>query len=204
MDPQLTSTLQGLGDPNCSVDAQPGHIRYGVLRQGGVYQINLILRNLDVEPTRFVVVPPRSEYVFVEYKPNAVPAGLSLKVSVELRAFLPARIENIVEVKCKAHVIKIPVSARVLTPTDYDRLDAESMMVHGKRILGAHIKLAKPSYALSKLGRKYWIGENEFFTREEQANKGQDGNGPQVPDIIRQKPEIDKGDGISGGEGTDE
>ena len=82
----LTSTLQGLGDPNCLVDVRPGQCRFGLLRRGGVYFMSLSLRNLDVDGTRFVVKPIQSEYCFVHYSPKQVAPGLSLTVTIEIRA----------------------------------------------------------------------------------------------------------------------
>jgi hypothetical protein len=94
-------------------------------------QFELPIKNKSVNDLNF----DYSRYLFVRYAPKNVAPGLSMKVVIELRAFVPARIENIIEIRCKAHVIKVPVSARVVTPQEYDRLDAESVMVQGKRIL---------------------------------------------------------------------
>lgn len=118
-----------------------------------------VLRNLDVEGTRFNVKPPASEYVKIHYQPRQVPPGLSLTVNVELWAHHAAKIQQVIEVKCKAHVVKIPVSARVLEPDQYDKLDAESVLLNGKRILANNVRLHQDSDL--KLKSNY-IAPNDF------------------------------------------
>merc|ERR1711871_764421 len=132
---KTTATLQGVGDPNCLVEVKPGALRFGLLRKGQIYKQELILRNLDVEATRFVVrIPHASEYVNIVYSPKSVASGLSLSITCEILAHLAAKIENIIEVRCKAHVIRIPVTATILECENYDSLDAESFLLRGKRL----------------------------------------------------------------------
>ncbi|CAD7948053.1 unnamed protein product [Amoebophrya sp. A120] len=163
---ELSATLQGLGDQNKLVDAVPGHVRFGLLRRGGVYQITLQLKNLDCEQTRFNVklVQGTSEYVKVNYVPKSVAPGLAMNVTIELWAHHSAKILQVIEARCKAHVVKIPVSARILEPDEYDRLDAESVLLNGKRILGNHVRLQE--WSEDKLGANY-IPPNDFQSMAE-------------------------------------
>ncbi|CAD7930868.1 unnamed protein product [Amoebophrya sp. A25] len=161
---ELSATMQGLGDPNKLVEAVPGHVRFGLLRRGAVYQITLQLKNLDCEPTRFNIKQPDSEYVKIAYSPMPVAPGLSMNVSVELWGWHSAKILQVIEASCKAAIVKIPVSARVVEAEEYDRLDAESVLLNGKRIMGSHVRLQE--YSSDKLGAAY-IAPNDFQSMAE-------------------------------------
>merc|ERR1719506_3575382 len=95
-DPQMTSTMQGLGDPSCLVEVAPGALRFGTLRAGGIYRLA----------------------VFV-------------KIVVEVRAHAPAKVDTFLDVRVKAHCIKVPIIARVLDAEEYDSLETESFRLHG-------------------------------------------------------------------------
>merc|ERR1712139_173372 len=74
---QLTSTLQGLGDPMRLVDATPGICRFGPLRSGCVYRMAFYVRNLDVDTTRFNVSRVESAFVNVHYAPQLLAPGMA-------------------------------------------------------------------------------------------------------------------------------
>lgn len=57
--------------------------------------------------------------------------------SPEVLALEVMPIQQLVEISTKAHVIRVPITARVIGAEEYDRLDAESMALHGRRI-GRH------------------------------------------------------------------
>jgi len=134
---KLTSSMQGLGDSNSLVEVTPGICRFGPVRQGGVYRMGFFLRNLDVDVTRFNVTPLKSEFVKVSHQPGQIAPGMAAKVVVEIMAKQPGKVEQLVEVRVKAHVIRVPVTARILEAEEYDRLDAESMALH-RRHIGRH------------------------------------------------------------------
>jgi len=134
---KLTSTMQGLGDSNNLVEVTPGNCRFGTLRSGSLYRMNFSIRNLDVDGTRFNVVPVKSEFVRVTHSPGHLAPGMATRIAVEIAAFSPAKIEQLVEVKMKAHVVRVPVTAVIYDAEEYDRLDAESLAINGRRI-GRH------------------------------------------------------------------
>lgn len=187
----LTSTLQGLGDSNNLVDIKPGQCRFGLLRRGGVYSMTVTLRNLDVEGTRFVIKPVQSEYIVAHYAPQQVAPGLSLTVTIEVRAHHAATLENVLDVKCKAHAIRIPILAKILDPADYDRLDAESVLLHGKRILSRAIEPKNEWEARKTLGPNY-IGPNEVFTFAETQEQDTQ---VALPSSLGVQPDIVRGTG---------
>lgn len=134
---RVSSTMQGLGDSNQLVEVVPGACRFGPLRLGSVYRMAFYLRNLDVDVTRFNITPVQSQFVRVIYQPGHLAPGIATKIVVEVLAKCPAKIEQLVEIKVKAHVIRVPVMGRVYDAEEYDRLDAESLALHGRRI-GRH------------------------------------------------------------------
>jgi len=134
---KLTSTMQGLGDSNNLVEVTPGACRFGPLRLGSLYRSTFFLRNLDVDVTRYTIVPVQSNFVSVKYTPGHLAPGMAVKVEVEIACIEPAKIEQLVEVRLKAHVVRVPVTARIFDSQEYDRLDAESLALHGRRI-GRH------------------------------------------------------------------
>jgi len=134
---KLTSTMQGLGNSNKLVEVTPGACRFGPLRLGAMYRMSIYVRNLDVDVTRFNVMPVKSDFVRVSYTPGHLAPGMAAKIVVEIAALSPAKIEQLVEVRLKAHVVSVPVTARIFDAEEYDRLDAESLAINGRRI-GRH------------------------------------------------------------------
>jgi len=134
---KVSSTMQGLGDSDKLVEVKPASCRFGPLRKGGLYRMAFYLRNLDVDVTRFNIAKVKSDFVRVDYQPGHLAPGMATKVVVEVAAKAAAKIEQLVEIKMKAHVVQIPVTARILDAEEFDRLDAESLALHGRRI-GRH------------------------------------------------------------------
>merc|ERR1719191_1785584 len=62
---------------------------------------------------------------------------MASKVVVEIRAKGPTHVEQLIEIKVKAHIVRVPVTARIFDQDEYDRLDNESLTLHGRRI-GRH------------------------------------------------------------------
>jgi len=129
--------VKGLGDNHMMVEVMPGACRFGLLRQGSLYRMHFYVRNLEVDVTRFNVKLPDSEFVRIQYQPGQLAPGMAAKLSVEVLAKKPQRIEQLVEILTKAHVIRVPITARIIGAEEYDRLDAESMALHGRHI-GRH------------------------------------------------------------------
>jgi len=141
---RLSSTMQGLGDANNLVEVKPGSCRFGPLRAGSVYRMTVYFRNLDVDVTRFNVAPVNDPMVSLQYTPGHLAPGIATKLVVEVRAITPQRVEQLIDIRVKAHIVKVPVTAKVLDADEYDRLDNESLNLHGRRI-GRHREKADGS-----------------------------------------------------------
>merc|ERR1712038_1162746 len=60
--------------------------------------------------------------------------GMAMRLSIEVACLEPALIEEVVEVRSKAQVVRFPVTARVHEAREYDDLDAQALSVNGRRI----------------------------------------------------------------------
>ena len=98
---------------------------------------HFFVRNLEVDVTRFNVKVPDSKQLRVLWQPGQLAPGMAAKLTVEVLALEVMPIQQLVEISTKAHVIRVPITARVLGAEEYDRLDAESLALHGRRI-GRH------------------------------------------------------------------
>lgn len=135
---KLTSTMQGLGDSTKLAEVTPGSLRFGPLRLGSLYRMSFFLRNLDVDVTRFHVRAVQSDLVLRGHQSGHLAPGLAERIVVDVAAKVPCnKVEQMIEIKVKAHVIKVLVTARIFDAEEYDRLDAESLALHGRRI-GRH------------------------------------------------------------------
>lgn len=167
------SHVKGLGDNHMLVEVMPGACRFGPLRQGSLYRMSVYVRNLEVDVTRFNVKPPESKLVNVKWQPGHLAPGMATKLTVEVLALEPARIEQLLEVHTKAHIVRVPITARIVGAEEYDRLDAESMALHGRRI-GRHREksethkpgpvqlITEPSYCKKVMGPTWQPPPVEF------------------------------------------
>jgi len=157
-DPQMTSTMQGLGDPSCLVEVAPGALRFGTLRAGGVYRLAVFVKNLDVDVTRYTVKAMEEPFLKLWYAHTPLAPGMSVKIVVEVRAHAPARIDTFLDVRVKAHCIKVPVVARVLDAEEYDSLETESLRLHGRKLVKRGVELVTDEqYCKKALGDAYAV-----------------------------------------------
>merc|ERR1719473_1462769 len=154
----MTATMQGLGDPNQLIEVQPGAIRFGALRAGGVYRLPVFLKNLDVDVTRYTIKPLEEPYLKLWYAHTPLAPGMSVKVIVELLAHGPVKIDTFVDVRVKAHTVKVPVQARVLDAEEYDSLETESLRLHGRKLVKRGVELVTDEqYCKKALGDAYAV-----------------------------------------------
>jgi hypothetical protein len=155
-DPQMTSTMQGLGDPSCLVEVAPGALRFGTLRAGGIYRLAVFVKNLDVDVTRYIVKPLEEPFLKLWYAHSPLAPGMSVKIVVEVRAHGPAKVDTFLDVRVKAHCIKVPIIARVLDAEEYDSLETESLRLHGRKLVKRGVELVTDEqYCKKALGDSY-------------------------------------------------
>merc|ERR1740123_2343461 len=126
--------MQGLGDPERLVEVVPSGCRFGPLRTGSIYRMSVNVRNLDVDVTRFCVTPLENRMVRVKHCPGGIAPGMAMQLLIEIACLEPAFIEEVVEVRSKAQVVRFPVTARIHEAREYDNLDAQALSVNGRRI----------------------------------------------------------------------
>jgi len=154
----LASTMQGLGDPERLVEVVPSSCRFGPLRTGCIYCMSVSVRNLDVDVTRFSVVPLGNRMVRVKHSPGGIAPGMAMRLLIEIACLEPTSIEEVVEVRSKAQVVRFPVTARIHEAKEYDNLDAQALSVNGRRI-------REPAERKGRGGRE--LGTVELITDED-------------------------------------
>ena len=97
-------------------------------------------------------------------------------------AWHAATIEHIIEIACKAHVIRVPVSCRVLECKEYDSLDAESLLLHGKRIQNKNVTL--DIMADLKM-RQHFIAPEDFESFDERKGDPEQMEDDELPPTLR-------------------
>merc|ERR1719398_277558 len=148
--------MQGLGDPSCLVEVAPGALRFGTLRAGGIYRLAVFVKNLDVDVTRYIVKPLEEPFLKLWYAHSPLAPGMSVKIVVEVRAHGPARVDTFLDVRVKAHCIKVPIIARVLDAEEYDSLETESLRLHGRKLVKRGVELVvDETYARKALGPNF-------------------------------------------------
>ncbi|CEM12924.1 unnamed protein product [Vitrella brassicaformis CCMP3155] len=197
MDLMRTASMQGLGDPNTLVQVEPPSLRFGPLRQGHIYRLHFKLRNFDVDVCRFNVKGPQSNLINIHYTPQAVPPGLALPVTVELCATVAARVEQIVSVRHKAHILQLPVIAEVLEPEQFDRLHEQMIDAQGRPLLKKTIEVVSDPKAIAKK-----LGPNaplppDTLTKRTTAHAQKTAITPAAPEISQ---EVTQQSMLSGGE----
>lgn len=105
------------------------------------------------------------------------------------------------EVKVKAHAVKVPVNGRVLDPEEYDRLDAESLSLHGRRIgrVGPEMPVTQvldEKYCVKLLGDKY-MPPPAHITWQMSQDTGVSDGVPTMPTLGQAMPFVRRGQGES-------
>jgi hypothetical protein len=114
------------------------------------------VKNLDVDVTRYIVKPLEEPFLKLWYAHNPLAPGMSVKIVVELRAHGPAKVDTFLDVRVKAHCIKVPIIARVLDAEEYDSLETESLRLHGRKLVKRGVELVTDEqYCKKALGDAY-------------------------------------------------
>ena len=126
---------------------------FGTLRTGAVYRLACFLKNLDVDVTRYIIKPVEGPVLKLWYKHGPLAPGMSVKIVVELRALAPLQLETFLDLRVKAHSIKVPIAARVLDAEEYDFLEEESRRLYGRKPVGRGVEIVTDlAYCKKALG----------------------------------------------------
>mmetsp|Transcript_6797 Transcript_6797/g.12276 ORF Transcript_6797/g.12276 Transcript_6797/m.12276 type:complete len:1696 (-) Transcript_6797:1566-6653(-) len=132
----------------------PASARFGIIKQGSIYEIILTLKNEDVQTARFTLRQPKIKEELlvanakVVYTPSPIAPGMTVKLKVELSAILPAKFETEFEIASKTEIFKVPIFANIMPESDYIRLDEESVRLQGRRIQKKIVKEQRPIDAI--------------------------------------------------------
>lgn len=138
------------------IEVQPGSLRFGVLRAGGVYRMPVFLKNTDVDVVRFTVKPLEEPFLKLWYAHAPLAPGMNVKIMVEIIAHGPAKIDTFLDLRVKSHIAKVPIQANIMPTAEYDRLELETVRLHGRKIAKKGVEIvADEQYAKKALGGGY-------------------------------------------------
>lgn len=119
----------------------PGAVRFGVLPIGETFEMNLFIKNEDVQLMRFNIRQPTRKDIRIIYKPAPLAPGMTCKVSVELRAKSIEQLETEFQIAAKAEIYKLPVFANIISREEFERIDKESLRLHGRGVQKPGVKV---------------------------------------------------------------
>jgi hypothetical protein len=118
----------------------PAAIRFGVLPVGETFEMNLFIKNEDVQLMRFNIRQPPRKDIRIIYKPAPLAPGMTSKVTVELTTKSIEQLETEFQIAAKAEIYKLPVFANIVSSEEYQRIDEESVRLHGRGVQKPGVK----------------------------------------------------------------
>jgi hypothetical protein len=91
----------------------PSTLKFGTVKQGGIYRLPFMLRNVGTESGRFNVKPPTNKNIQVVYSPGPVAPGIAVWMEVELKAMDLGNTEEEIRIDTGGDTLRILVSATV-------------------------------------------------------------------------------------------
>ncbi|XP_041352537.1 sperm-associated antigen 17-like isoform X2 [Gigantopelta aegis] len=146
----------------------PEEVNFGVLREGNTYSVTVNLKNTGIDSCRFnVKQPPPATGLIVLYKPGPVAAGLKTELNLELYAIAVGvegdsgvgTINHELIIVTETDILKLPITAIVLTGYDYDNRSPDSPM--GGKSPGTRLVSTKPpsTTGIIRPRREYMIAK---------------------------------------------
>jgi hypothetical protein len=126
----------------------PASARFGVIKQGSIYEITMSLKNEDSLTARFTLRQPKNPDAKVVYTPAPIAPGMTLKLKVELTAVMPLKFETEFEIATKTEIFKVPIFANIISEADFTRLNEESVRLQGRQIQKSIVKVQRPINAV--------------------------------------------------------
>ena len=123
-----------------SLQVIPACLRFGVVKVNEVYEMQILLKNEDSQLLRFVIRQPVRKDARVLFKPAPIAPGMFVKLSVELSPKQAEKLESEFEIATKTEIFKIPIYANAVFQDEYDKINEESLRLHGRNILKPTVK----------------------------------------------------------------
>jgi hypothetical protein len=91
----------------------PKSCNFGNLKNGGIYEMNMMLTNVGFDGTRFKIKKDQKSFISVEYKLGLVAPGITLylKVRLDLREAGVREINDVIQIITESDILKVEVKA---------------------------------------------------------------------------------------------
>jgi hypothetical protein len=128
-----------LVDPlNRMLKIDPVELNFGYIKIGTKYEMMLKIRNDDDMTNRIQIVKNlNNKWINIEsFIGGKICAGelKKVKVTIEADIQLIGNFAEIIEIQTKSFIYKIPVTAMVISPEEFERLNAVSLIKNGGRL----------------------------------------------------------------------
>jgi hypothetical protein len=93
----------------------PKSCKFGNLKNGGIYEMNMMLTNVGFDSTRFKIKKNEKSFISVEYKLGLVAPGITLylKVRLDLKEVGAREIDEVIQIITESDILNIEVKASI-------------------------------------------------------------------------------------------
>ena len=151
-----------------SLQIIPACLRFGLIKMSESYEMQVLLKNEDSQLLRFVIRQPARKEVRVLFKPAPIAPGMFIKLAVEVSLKHPEKLETEFEIATKTEIYKIPVFANAVHQDEYDKVNEESVRLHGRNVLKPTVKAKTNQQSTIRWGE----------------STSSDGNLPKLPRVV--------------------
>ena len=93
----------------------PPKCKFGNVKQNEMPKVSIELKNVGIEPARFIVKVPNQNSLQVSFKHGPVAPGMSVKLNVQLQTGnIPRVLEESMTVVSETEILTIPILANIL------------------------------------------------------------------------------------------
>jgi hypothetical protein len=134
----INSKLQ---DPlSRSLSIAPENMRFGVLKEGGVYTMVCKVQNMGDQLARFRIRQPDHDMVRILYQPTPLAPGVAQLLQVQISALRVDALETQFHVVDNTFIYILKVFARIVSESNFDELERENQRTKGKSVLSPLVK----------------------------------------------------------------
>lgn len=123
-----------------SLSIAPENLRFGVLKEGGVYTMTCKVQNMGDQLARFRIRQPDHDLVRILYQPTPLAPGVSQLLQVQITALRVDALETQFHVVDNTFIYILKVFARVVSESNFEELERENQRTKGKSVLSPLVK----------------------------------------------------------------
>ena len=138
-----------------SLSISPENLRFGVLKEGGVYTMTCKVQNMGDQLARFRIRQPDHDMVRILYQPTPLAPGVSQMLQVQITGLRVDALETQFHVVDNTFIYILKVFARVVSESNFEELERENQRTKGKSVLSPLVK---------------WVNSGEAEGREQESS----------------------------------